>query len=103
MRLKIFSVYDEKAMAYIPPFTLPTREMAVRVFGDMVSSDTHQFSMHPSDYTLFELGEFDDSDGVISVGRGPTKVVNGVEIVLSAPVEPELGSQLEVLKAVNDA
>ncbi len=80
MKHRIFSVYDEKAHAYLPPFVFPETGMAVRTFGDCLTDDGHQFGKHPSDYTLFDLGEFDDSNGAIeSVGRG--KVANGVELL----------------------
>lgn len=60
---KIFSVYDQKAEAYLPPFYLPTRAMAIRTFGDCANSADHQFSKHPQDYLLVELGEWDDNSG----------------------------------------
>lgn len=58
---KIFSVYDQKAEAYLPPFYLPNRAMAVRTFTDCVNSKDHQFGKHPQDYILVELGEWDDT------------------------------------------
>ncbi len=62
----LFSIYDEKAHAYLPPFTLPRSDMAIRTFSDCINSDTHAFSRHPGDYTLYELGVFDDNTGEIS-------------------------------------
>ena len=56
MKHNIFSVYDEKAQAFLPPFFLPEVGMATRIFGDCVNSDEHQFGKHPTDYTLFHLG-----------------------------------------------
>lgn len=58
---KIFSVYDQKAEAYLPPFYLPNRAMAVRTFTDCANAKDHQFNKHPQDYLLVELGEFDDT------------------------------------------
>lgn len=59
MKLKVFSVYDVKAQAYLPPFFLPRTEMAVRVFSDSANDPTHMFCKHPEDFHLFELGEWD--------------------------------------------
>lgn len=64
---KIFSVYDQKAEAYLPPFYLPNRNMAVRTFTDCVNSKDHQFNRNPSDYLLVELGEWDDSSATFDL------------------------------------
>lgn len=63
MKHKMFSVYDEKAAAFLPPFMLPTAPMAVRAIGDCVRDEKHAFCRNPADYTLFELGEFNDNTG----------------------------------------
>lgn len=66
MKSKVFSVYDSKAEAYLPPFMMPTKGMALRAMEECASSPDHQFCKHAADYTLFELGEFDDSKGTYS-------------------------------------
>lgn len=63
MILKVFSIYDEKAEAYMQPFFLPKTGMAIRTITNCVNDPKHQFCAHPADYTLFLLGEFDDSSG----------------------------------------
>lgn len=65
MKLKIFCIHDVKAEAFLPPFFLPTVGMATRTFKDCCNNDQHQFGANPTDYTLFELGEFDDNNGTI--------------------------------------
>nr|QJB19072.1 MAG: nonstructural protein [Microvirus sp.] len=66
MILKVFSVLDVKADAYMQPFFSQSRGVATRDFTDVVSNSDHVFSRHPNDFGLFELGEFDDSTGVIT-------------------------------------
>ena len=63
---KIFTVYDEKSDAYLQPFFLDTIGQATRAVTDCVNDENHQFCKHSSDYTLFSLGEFDDSTGTFS-------------------------------------
>ncbi len=63
MNHRIFVVFDSKAAAYLPPFFMPEAGQAVRVFSDMVNDPTHAFGKHPEDYTLFEIGTFDDREG----------------------------------------
>lgn len=59
----VFTVYDQKADAYLPPWIMPKAVMAQRVFGDCVNSKDHQFHAHPEDYTLFMLGDWNDENG----------------------------------------
>lgn len=65
MILKIFSVYDSKSEAYIPPFYALTAGQAIRSFTDTVNEANHAFNKHPADFTLFLIGEFDDAHGAV--------------------------------------
>ncbi len=94
MKHKIFSIFDVKAQAYLPPFCLPERGMAIRTFSDCVNSKDHQFSLHPGDYTLFELGVWDDAVAIIASQAG-SKVVNGLEVVISEPGTAQLPVDLK--------
>jgi hypothetical protein len=62
---QMFTVYDEKSEAYLQPFFLDTTGQALRAISDCLIDDNHQFARHPADYTLFQLGTYDDSTGVI--------------------------------------
>lgn len=87
---RLFTIFDDKAEAYLPPFVLPGKGMAMRVFGDCVNSKDHQFGAHPEDYTLFDIGSFDDKTGII--GELDTRCVcaNGLEVVVRE-VSPDQG------------
>lgn len=85
---KIFTVYDQKAEAYLPPFFLPQTGMAVRTFSDCVNNPEHQFGAHPSDYTLSEIGTWDESDGSISVYKMAKSLGTGVEYKITEKPEP---------------
>lgn len=71
MILKVFSVFDTKAEAYIPPFYCATSGIAVRNFEQAANEEGHAFQMHAQDYCLFELGEFDDHTGIITMKTAP--------------------------------
>ncbi len=85
---KMFTIYDEKAKAYLPPFILPQREMAIRTFSDCVNSNDHQFGAHPHDYTLFQIGIFDDETADIQLDR--KLIGNGVEYKILTPPQTDL-------------
>ena len=76
---RVFSVYDAAAKAYLPPFFLPATGMAIRTFSDAVNDPAHQFHRHASDYTLMEIGSFNDSIGVLTC-ETPVKVIGGLEV-----------------------
>lgn len=79
MIFRIFSVHDSKAEAFMTPFFMPKTAQAQRIFEQMVRDETHQFSRAPHDYTLFEIGMFDDEDG--GVDRSvPMSVINGAQV-----------------------
>lgn len=69
MIMKMYSVYDSKAVAFLPPFFMHTDNVAKRTFSDCANDVNHMFSKHPEDYTLFCLGTFDDSNAVITVAK----------------------------------
>jgi len=90
---KIFTIHDVKAQAYLPPFLLHTRAMATRVFHDCINSEQHQFAKHPEDYTLFEVGHFNDQNANIQIEKAPTSLGNGVEFVTQETISPQGNSQ----------
>lgn len=65
MILKSYSVYDNKAVAFLPPFFMFNDAVACRAFSDAVNDPSHQFHKNPTDYNLFCVGSFDDSTGVL--------------------------------------
>lgn len=68
MITKAFAVMDVKAQAFLAPFFFLHTGQAQRAFGDAVRDPNHAFSRNPGDYTLFYLGTFDDTTGVLESG-----------------------------------
>lgn len=67
MLLKIFTVYDLKAEAYMQPVFMVATGQMVRSFADTCEDKTHAFNKHPTDYELFEIGTYDDSNASITM------------------------------------
>ena len=78
MVYKVYSVLDEKTGAFTQPFHARTRGEAIRMFQQAVNngSKDNMFHKHSGDYTLFELGEWDDNTGSYSMSE--TKVNLGL-------------------------
>lgn len=99
---KLYTVYDEKAEAFLPPFFVPQHGLALRAFKDCVNSKDHQFGKHPADYTLFYLGDWDDSDCEFDLGARKS-LGNGVEFIdktLPTDLGDPLDEQATTLNAV---
>ena len=91
MKQLVFTVYDQKAKAHLTPFFLLQEQQAIRAFTDCVNSDDHPFGKHPEDYTLIQIGEFDDSDGKLFPFDIPATIGTGINY-LSHPTTPEPAS-----------
>lgn len=85
---KIFTVYDSKAFAFLPPFYAHEKGVAARQFSECANSDQHQFGKHPGDYTLFCIGEFDDQDGLML--QYDTKENMGLALSFIKAPEPDM-------------
>lgn len=75
MILKVFSVRDMKAEAFLQPFFSPTQGAALRAFGDACNKTDSPFYMHPNDYILYEIGSYDDGDGSLE-SLDPVKMLS---------------------------
>lgn len=65
METKIFSIYDDKAKAYMMPFYSPQTGSAIRAVVTQLKDPNSMLSQHPNDFTLYEIGVFNDQDGIL--------------------------------------
>lgn len=75
MILKVFSVRDMKAEAFLQPFFSNSIGAAIRAFGDAANKSDSPFFAHPEDYVLYEIGSYDDSDGMLTA-QSPVKMLS---------------------------
>lgn len=88
METHMFTVFDSAAKAYLEPFSAPSTEFAIREFRAAVNKEGHQFNKFAADYTLFYIGIFDVSTGVITA-QHPVSLGVGVTF-LDGPSFPEI-------------
>ncbi len=74
MKLKVFSIHDSKAEAFIQPFYSQTTGTAVRSFEQACNDANSDFHKFAGDYTLFELGEFDQNTAQFTALKTPTNL-----------------------------
>lgn len=79
MKFYIFSVYDSKAENFHTPMFVPTKGIATRSFTDVANNPESEIYRHPEDYTLFLIGEFDSSNGLVTPLTTPESLGLAVE------------------------
>jgi len=81
MIYKVFTIYDSKSETYLQPQYCKTKNECLRIFTDIVNSNDsqNQVAKHPEDYTLFEIGEYDDSIGSFSMLPASISLGNALE------------------------
>ena len=88
MKLQIFTIYDQAANAYLPPFVRPAKGIAIREFTDEVNREGSVINQHPKDYTLFHIGEWDNNNSQIKQFETKLSVGHAIEF-LASPVDQE--------------
>lgn len=83
MLYKICCVLDAAAGAYLQPNFFRATEEAIRAFRLSCNSkdDSNLFTRSPKDYTLVELGIWDDVAGTISLYDQDVVLGNAVEFI----------------------
>ena len=71
MNIFIYSVYDNATNAYLQPMYALSKGQILRGITNAVNDPGHDFHKYARDYTLFELGSFDDSNAVFSLYPSP--------------------------------
>lgn len=75
---KVFSVFDSKAKAWLPPFICPNAAVAIRSFEAAANSAQHEFHRFATDFILFEVGAWSESTGELL--NIPEKVSLGIAV-----------------------
>ena len=73
--MKIFTIYDSKATAYLQPFFSKTEQTAVRDVTTIVNEPNSNFNLHAEDFSLFTIGKYDEDSGKITA-KNPEHIVN---------------------------
>lgn len=88
MITNIYSVYDKAVGAFLPTFVCRSTGEAIRSFMDACSDGKTSFCQHPDDFTLFHLGSFDDSNGVLEALMTPVRVISAFECTRNDAILP---------------
>jgi len=75
MITKIYCVYDAAVETYLRPFHATRDGEALRAFKNGANDSRSEIAKNPKDYTLFEIGTFDDASGEFTML--PAKIPHG--------------------------
>jgi hypothetical protein len=75
----IMSIFDSKSKNFSLPFFQINTETAIRAFRDIVNDPTTTINKYPDDFTMFELGTFDETVGKIMGHDTPQVICNALE------------------------
>lgn len=91
MKTGIYTVYDSIAKVHSSPIMLLNDDVAIRIMKNCVNNQEHNYSLNPTDYTLYKLGEFDDNTAEITSER--TLLVSLLSLVSSRPQLSQVETQ----------
>lgn len=89
MIVKCYAVLDAKISDFHLAIFDIKDEGAIRQFADAVNDKQTKWNRHPEDYSLWHIGEFDTTKGLLS-GTLPNNLVNATAIMSLKPEQQNL-------------
>jgi len=83
MLLNAYAIYDSKAEAYNQPFFRLKHGVSIREFSEVANDEKSNISKNPEDFTLFHIGSYDDSTGLLTPLSTPSSLGLALEFVKS--------------------
>ncbi len=80
MKLNAYTIYDVASGVYMRPFFSQADGQAIRSFKDIATDADHEIGKHPEDYTLYRIGNFNDTTGKMG-GDELEKLATGLEMM----------------------
>lgn len=101
MKQYVYSVYDSKAAVFCTPFFCPVRNVALRAFAGAANDAESQMYGWPEDFSLWELGEFDDVTGEFvlyaqKINLGLAAAFKGVKTNVRTNASQQVGDVAQV-------
>lgn len=81
MKIKAYSVFDSKVKNYSRPLYHRNAAEALRAFEDECNNPQSQLNKFASDFTLFEVGEYDDETGILTAEQAHVSLGNALQFI----------------------
>lgn len=92
MKLIMVAIHDSKSESFGRPLFVRAYGEAERSFSEVVNDGKSDYAKHPGDFTLFEIGSYEDNTGVVTPVT-PRSLGAAVTFIVTDP------AQLSLLKA----
>lgn len=91
MLFTVFSIYDSAISTWLPPMYARNKGEMLRNFSDAVQDPKSNLAKHPTDYSLFELGTFDDDKCIFVLLKAPVRLCLAADFLKVVPIEGGAG------------
>lgn len=92
MLFSVFAIYDSGISTWMPPIFLRNKGEMLRAFVEAVNNPESKFYKHPSDYTLFEIGTWNDDKCEFSLLKTPVRLGVAIEFAKVQPIPGPVAS-----------
>jgi len=80
MKMQMYVIFDSKSEVYNKPFYQLNHQVARRTAYDLRHAKDTDINRHPADYSLFHIGEYDDTTAQIDLLAAPKVLLTFIEI-----------------------
>lgn len=79
MKLLAYTIYDEKAETFGHPFFVSIQGIAERHLSDWAQNPDSMIGRHPEDFTLYQIGTWNDSEAKLESLGTPKFIAKATE------------------------
>lgn len=87
MIIRLYSMYDSKALTWSPPFLAESDAVACRMVSDIVTDTDTIVGRHPMDFRLYCVGQWDNAKASL---RGIEPAEHVVDAIALVPIQSKL-------------
>lgn len=88
MKMRAYTVYDEKSLSYNPPFFAATDGAAMRSFHELANDLNTNVGKYPADFKLYYCGDYDTETGHLVPVSPLAHVADAIALVVAKPRLP---------------
>lgn len=90
MKQYLYAIYDSKVKTWGPPQMIMNKGAATRSWTEAANDPQLTISKYPSDFTMFEIAEYDLQTGSISVYQTPVSLGVATQFLKEPSESPTL-------------
>lgn len=100
---KLYAVKDIKLQAFGRLAQFPNVAVAIREFTAAIKSEQTPWSQYPSDFEVWEIGDYNDERGILIQREEPEFIMSMEQIAQTIPGWQEHKNQINMFKGEQNA